>query len=65
MFTCSRLIGGGIDIVVIFSSLISSTARNPKIRGQLFTSAILGFALAEAQLFDLMLFFFIIIFIKF
>ncbi|KAJ4467179.1 ATP synthase A chain subunit 9, partial [Lentinula edodes] len=45
---CSGLIGAGVGIGVIFSSLISSTARNPQIRGQLFTYAILGFALAEA-----------------
>ncbi len=32
----------------IFSSLIASTARNPQLRGQLFSFAILGFALAEA-----------------
>nr|YP_004376361.1 ATP synthase A chain subunit 9 [Moniliophthora roreri]YP_025861.1 ATP synthase A chain subunit 9 [Moniliophthora perniciosa]AAQ74263.1 ATP synthase A chain subunit 9 [Moniliophthora perniciosa]ADO51568.1 ATP synthase A chain subunit 9 [Moniliophthora roreri]UEX92988.1 ATP synthase F0 subunit c [Paramarasmius palmivorus] len=52
---CSGLIGAGVGIGVIFSSLISSTARNPQIRGQLFTYAILGFALAEATgLFALM-----------
>ena len=52
---CSGLIGAGAGIGLIFSSLISSTARNPQIRGQLFTYAILGFALAEATgLFALM-----------
>ena len=52
---CSGLIGAGVGIGVIFSSLISSTARNPQIREQLFTYAILGFALAEATgLFALM-----------
>ena len=45
----------GHDILSIFTSLISSTARNPQIRGQLFSFAILGFALAEATgLFSLM-----------
>jgi F-type H+-transporting ATPase subunit c len=54
-FACSGLIGAGVGIGTIFSSLISSTARNPQIRGQLFTYAILGFALAEATgLFALM-----------
>jgi F-type H+-transporting ATPase subunit c len=53
---CSGLIGAGIGIGLIFSSLIASTARNPQIRGQLFTFAILGFALAEATgLFSLMI----------
>ena len=53
---CSGLIGAGIGIGLIFSSLIASTARNPQIRGQLFTFAILGFALSEATgLFALMM----------
>jgi F-type H+-transporting ATPase subunit c len=39
---CSGLIGAGIGIGQIFASLISSTARNPQLRGQLFTFAILG-----------------------
>jgi F-type H+-transporting ATPase subunit c len=54
---CSGLIGAGAGIGLIFSSLIASTARNPQIRGQLFSFAILGFALAEATgLFSLMIF---------
>jgi ATP synthase F0 subunit c len=53
---CSGLIGAGVGIGTIFSSLISSTARNPQLRGQLFTYAVLGFALAEATgLFSLMI----------
>ena len=53
---CSGLIGAGIGIGLIYSSLIASTARNPQVRGQLFTFAILGFALAEATgLFSLMI----------
>lgn len=36
------LTGAGIGIGSVFSSLISSTARNPALRGQLFTYAILG-----------------------
>ena len=52
---CSGLIGAGAGIGLIFSSLISSTARNPQVRSQLFNFAILGFALAEATgLFSLM-----------
>jgi F-type H+-transporting ATPase subunit c len=45
--SCSGLIGAGIGIGSIFSSLIASTARNPQLRGQLFSFAILGFALAD------------------
>ena len=53
---CSGLIGAGVGIGLIFASLIASTARNPLMRGQLFTFAILGFALAEATgLFSLMI----------
>lgn len=53
---CSGLIGAGVGIGLIFASLIASTARNPQMRGQLFTFAILGFALAEATgLFSLMI----------
>lgn len=40
---CSGLIGAGAGIGIIFSSLIASTARNPQIRAQLFSYAILGF----------------------
>ena len=42
------LSGAGVGIGSIFSSLIASTARNPALRGNLFTQAVLGFALAEA-----------------
>ena len=53
---CSGLIGAGVGIGLIFASLIASTARNPQMRGKLFTFAILGFALAEATgLFSLMI----------
>ena len=53
---CSGLIGAGAGIGLIFASLIGATARNPQLRGQLFSYAILGFALAEATgLFSLMI----------
>ena len=53
---CSGLIGAGAGIGLIFASLITSTARNPQLRGQLFSYAILGFALVEATgLFALMM----------
>ena len=42
------LTGAGIGIGTVFAALIAGTARNPAIRSQLFTYAILGFALAEA-----------------
>ena len=55
------LIGAGAGIGLIFSSLISSTARNPQVRNQLFSFAILGFALAEATgLFALMIAFLVL-----
>ena len=58
---CSGLIGAGAGIGLIFSSLISSTARNPQVRNQLFSFAILGFALDEATgLFALMIAFLVL-----
>ena len=58
---CSGLIGAGPGIWLIFSSLIASTARNPQARGQLFSFAILCFALAEATgLFALMVAFLVL-----
>ena len=50
------LAGAGVGIGLVFGSLITATARNPSLRPQLFTYAILGFALAEATgLFCLMM----------
>lgn len=42
------LSGAGIGIGLIFAALINSTARNPALKGQLFSYAILGFSLSEA-----------------
>jgi F-type H+-transporting ATPase subunit c len=50
------LIGAGVGIGVVFGALILGVARNPALRGQLFSYAILGFAFAEATgLFALMM----------
>lgn len=47
--------GAGIGIGMVFASLLTAVARNPSMRGQLFSYAILGFAFVEAiGLFDLM-----------
>jgi F-type H+-transporting ATPase subunit c len=40
--------GVGLGIGNIFSTLISSVARNPSVKDQVFPIAILGFALTEA-----------------
>lgn len=40
--------GAGIGIGVVFASLVTAVARNPAIMRQLFTYALLGFALTEA-----------------
>jgi len=42
------LAGAGVGIGTVFAALVSSTARNPSIKGQLFSYTILGFALTEA-----------------
>ncbi|KKK24581.1 putative ATP synthase subunit ATP9 [Aspergillus rambellii] len=47
--------GAGIGIGLVFAALLMSVSRNPALRGQLFSYAILGFAFVEAiGLFDLM-----------
>jgi F-type H+-transporting ATPase subunit c len=57
----SAISGAGIGIGAIFSSLISSVARNPSLKDQLFSYAIFGFALTEAiALFGLMMSFLIL-----
>ncbi|KAK4183466.1 ATP synthase subunit C-domain-containing protein [Podospora australis] len=49
------LAGAGVGIGNVFGALIGGVARNPALRGQLFSYAILGFAFAEATgLFALM-----------
>ncbi len=55
------LAGVGIGIGNIFSSLVSSIARNPAARGEVFGIGILGFALTEAiALFALLISFLIL-----
>lgn len=55
------LTGAGIGIGTVFAALISATARNPSVRGQVFTYRILGFRLAEATgLFRLMVSFLVL-----
>lgn len=50
------LAGAGVGIGIVFASLILGVARNPFLTKQLFTYAILGFALTEAiALFGLMM----------
>ena len=47
--------GASIGIGMVFAALQLGVARNPNMRAQLFTYAILGFAFVEAMgLFDLM-----------
>ena len=71
MTKSSQIIGSGIATVglggvgtgigIVFGSLINSTGRNPTVKGQLFSYAILGFALVEAiGLFALMMSFLIL-----
>jgi len=53
--------GSGAGIGNVFGSLINGYARNPSLKQQLFTYAILGFALSEAvALFALMIAFLIL-----
>ena len=53
--------GSGAGIGTVFGSLIIGYARNPSLKQQLFTYAIMGFALSEAMgLFCLMMAFLIL-----
>lgn len=53
--------GSGAGIGIVFGSLIIGYARNPSLKQQLFTYAIMGFALSEAMgLFCLMMAFLIL-----
>lgn len=55
------LTGAGIGVGVVFGALILGVSRNPKMRDQIFSYAILGFALREAVgLFALMMAFLIL-----
>jgi len=55
------LAGAGAGIGTVFAALVNSMARNPSLQKQLFTYAILGFALTEAiALFALMMAFLIL-----
>lgn len=55
------LTGAGIGIGLIFAALIQGVARQPAVTGQIFSYAVLGFALAEATgLFALMVSFLVL-----
>jgi F-type H+-transporting ATPase subunit c len=55
------LAGAGIGIGIIFGALIYGISRNPNLQGELFKTAILGFALTEAiALFSLMISFLVL-----
>ncbi|KXX80409.1 ATP synthase F(0) complex subunit C3, mitochondrial [Madurella mycetomatis] len=55
------LAGAGVGIGTVFGALINGVARNPALRGQLFSYAVLGFAFSEATgLFALMVAFLIL-----
>lgn len=42
------LVGAGVGVGIVFGALILSLSRNPQLEKQLFSYAILGFALTEA-----------------
>jgi F0F1-type ATP synthase membrane subunit c/vacuolar-type H+-ATPase subunit K len=56
------LMGVGVGIGNIFSTLVSSIARNPAARGEVFGIGILGFALTEAVALFALLIAFLILF---
>jgi len=57
----SAISGAGVGIGTVFGALINAVSRNPGLTNQLFSYAILGFALTEAiALFGLMMSFLIL-----
>ena len=57
----SAMAGSGIGIGIIFGSLIRALAQNPFMYRQMFTIAVLGFALTEAiALFAMMMAFLLV-----
>ena len=55
------LAGVGTGVGIVFAALVIAYARNPSLKQELFSSAILGFALTEAVgLFALMMAFLIL-----
>ena len=53
--------GSGVGVGIVFAGLIQGYSRNPSLKQQLFSYAILGFALSEAvALFALMIAFLIL-----
>ncbi len=57
------LAGVGVGIGNIFAALVTSVARNPSSRGNVFGLAILGFALTEAVALYALVIAFIILFV--
>ena len=58
---CVGLAGAGVGIGVVFGEFLVAFSRNPNLKGELFTYAILGFALTEAiALFSMMMAFLIL-----
>lgn len=54
--------GVGLGIAKIFATLVSESSRNPGMKGQLFTYALIGFALTEATALYALVVAFIILF---
>lgn len=62
-FAMIALLGVGIGLGNIFSSLISSIARNPSAKDQIYPVGLLGFAVTEAVAIFALLIAFIILFV--
>lgn len=62
-FAMVALLGVGIGLGNIFSSLIASIARNPSAKDQIYPVGLLGFAVTEAVAIFALLIAFIILFV--
>ena len=54
--------GAGVGIGVVFGAYLNALARNPSLKGELFSSLILGFALTEATALFALLMAFLLLF---
>ena len=56
------VVGAGIGIGIVFGSYLNAVARNPGMKGDLFSTMILGFALTEATALFALLMAFLLLF---
>lgn len=56
------VVGAGVGIGIVFGCYLNALARNPSLKGELFSTMILGFALTEATALFALLMAFLLLF---